>query len=106
MSPEIIELVAGRFRALAEPARLHLMNLLRSEEYTVSDLADASGMSTANVSKHLQVLHGAAFVARRKEGLHVFYRIASDDVFHLCDIMCGQLDAEAEARRRVLGRRT
>ena len=54
LTPEMIELVAERFRALAEPARLHIMQALRSGEKTVGDLVEVTGLGTANVSKHLQ----------------------------------------------------
>lgn len=105
LTPEKIELLAERFRALGEPARLHLMSALRRGERTVNELVDVTGFGTANVSKHLQLLHAAGFVTRRREGLHVYYALAGEDVFLLCDIMCGRLEAEAESRRRVLARR-
>ena len=105
LTPEMIDLVAERFRALAEPARLHIMQSLRSGEQTVGELVEATGLGTANVSKHLQLLHGAGFATRRKEGLYVYYGLAGEDVFRLCDIMCGRLAAETQARRRVLARR-
>lgn len=97
LTPEKIELVAERFRALAEPARLHIMNALRDGELTVGDLVEVTGFGTANVSKHLQLLHAAGFVSRRKEGLYVYYGLAGEDVFRLCDIMCGRVPAN---RRR------
>jgi DNA-binding transcriptional ArsR family regulator len=105
LTPEKIELIAERFRALAEPARLHLMTSLRDGERTVGELVEATGLGTANVSKHLQLLHAAGFVTRRKDGLHVRYALADEDVFRLCDIMCGRLESEAEGRRRVLSTR-
>ena len=105
LTPEKIELVAERFRALAEPVRLHIMNALRGGERTVGDLVEETGLGTANVSKHLQLLHATGFVTRRKEGLYVYYGLAGDDVFRLCDIMCGRLEAEAASRRRVLAAR-
>ena len=105
LSPEMVALVAERFRALAEPARLHIMQALRAGEQTVGELVDATGLGTANLSKHLQLLHAAGFVTRRKEGLHVYYELAGDDVFRLCDIMCGRLETEAEQRRRVIAGR-
>lgn len=105
LTPEKIELVAERFRALAEPARLHILNALRGGEQTVGDLVAVTGFGTANVSKHLQLLHGAGFLTRRKEGLYVYYGLAGDDVFQLCDIMCGRLEAEAASRRKVLAGR-
>jgi ArsR family transcriptional regulator len=105
LSPEMIELVAERFAALAEPARLRIMQALRGGEQTVGDLVAATGLGTGNVSKHLQLLHAAGFVTRRKEGLYVYYGLAGKDVFRLCDIMCGRIVAETESRRRMLARR-
>ena len=105
LSPDMIELVAERFRALAEPARLHIMQALRGGDQTVGELVEATGMGTANVSKHLQVLHGAGFVTRRKEGLYVYYGLAGEDVFRLCDIVCGRIAAETESRRKVVSGR-
>ena len=105
LTPEMIELVAERFRALAEPARLNIMQELRRGEQTVGELVEATGLGTANVSKHLQILNAAGFVTRRKEGLYVYYGLAGQDVFRLCDIMCGRLAAEAKRRGRVLAGR-
>jgi ArsR family transcriptional regulator len=105
LTPEMIALVAQRFSALAEPARLHIMQALRGGERTVSELVEITGLGTANVSKHLQLLHSTGFVTRRKEGLHVHYGLAGEDVFLLCDIMCGRLQQEAKARRQVLAGR-
>ena len=102
LTPELLELIAERFKALAEPARLRLLNALREGEKSVSELMDETGFGQANVSKHLQMLHSLGFVERRKEGLYVHYRLADESVFQLCDIICGRLEAEADARGRLL----
>lgn len=96
-----IEVVAERFHALSEPARLHLMNALRERECTVSELVEITALGTANVSKHLQILFAAGFVTRRKNGLFVYYRLAGAHVFRLCDLMCEQIEVEAEVRQQV-----
>jgi len=70
---------------------------------TVTELAEETELGQANLSKHLQLLHVLGFVTRRKEGLYVYYALANDDVFRLCDIMCGRLGAETIQRRRILG---
>jgi DNA-binding transcriptional ArsR family regulator len=105
LTPDTIALVAERFRALAEPARLQLMSELRGGEQTVGELVKITGLTTGNVSKHLQLLHAAGFVTRRKEGLYVYYGLAGDDVFRLCDIMCGRIEMETERRRKAFARR-
>jgi DNA-binding transcriptional ArsR family regulator len=103
LTTELLDLIADRFKALAEPARLNILNALREREMTVTELMEATGLGQANASKHLQLLHGLGFVERRKEGLYVHYRLADEDVFKLCDIMCGRLAQEADLRRRLFG---
>ena len=107
----LLRLLPGRVRkdrllkAIGEPARLQILNALRDGEMTVTELVDETGLGQGNVSKHLQLLHTLGFVTRRKDGLHVYYAIADRSVFKLCDIMCGRLEAEARARKRVLALR-
>lgn len=102
MTPELLGLVAERFKALAEPARLQILHALRGGEATVSELVDETGFGQTNVSKHLQLLHSLGFVRRRKDGLYVYYMLADQSVFQLCDLMCGRLEAEMKARRKLL----
>ena len=104
LTPQVLGLIAHRFKALAEPARLQLLNCLREREMAVTDLVEETGLGQANVSKHLQLLHQLGFVARRKEGLFVYYALADKSVFQLCDIMCARLEAENKARHRIVAR--
>jgi DNA-binding transcriptional ArsR family regulator len=101
IDPRLLEPIAERFKALAEPARLSILNALRSGEMTVGDLMEATGLGQGNASKHLQLLHAMRFVERRKDGVYVYYRLADEDVFRLCDIMCGRLAEEADTRVRL-----
>lgn len=96
------DLIADRFRALGEPTRLHIMYALRGGEKTVSELTDLTGLGQANTSKHLQLLHSLGFVARRKDGLYVYYRLADEDVFQLCDVVCVRLAKGTDSRRDVV----
>ena len=102
LTPQVLTLVAERFKVLSEPARLQILSALRKREMTVGELVEQTELSQANVSKHLQQLHRFAFVSRRKDGLHVYYALADDDVFQLCDVMCGRLAAEAKTHRKLL----
>jgi ArsR family transcriptional regulator len=99
----VLEQLADRFKVLGEVSRLTILSALRSGELTVTELMDETGLGQANLSKHLTLLHRLGFVGRRKEGLNVYYRLADEDVFSICDIMCGRLEREAGVRRSVLG---
>lgn len=101
-TPDMLESIAARFKALAEPARLQILQCLRGGERTVTELVDETGLGQANVSKHLRQLRALGFVRRRKEGLFAYYVLADKSVFRLCDIMCGRLEAETKAKSRML----
>ena len=103
LSPALLGLVAQRFQALGEPARLGILQSLRDSERTVTEIGAATHLRQANLSKHLQLLHRHGLVERRKEGLHVRYRLADPGVARLCDIMCGRVAGETRRRRRLLG---
>ena len=92
LTDELFDQVANRFRALGEPARLRILDALRTGELTVGDLCERTNLNQANLSKHLQLLHTLGFVYRRKDGLFVYYSLIGEDVFQLCDIMCGRLN--------------
>ena len=104
LTPQRLELVAERFKALAEPARLAILHALRTGEMTVTALVAETRLGQANVSKHLQLLYAHRFVARRKEGLFVYYRLADREVVRLCDIMCGRLERAVERTREEVAR--
>src|SRR6478736_2151182 len=100
---DLAELIARRFRALGDPLRVRLLDLLRDGEQTVNALADQLGAGQQNVSKHLAVLADAAMVARRKEGTHVYYRIADEGVFALCEQVCGSLHSQLSTLAAMIG---
>jgi DNA-binding transcriptional ArsR family regulator/rhodanese-related sulfurtransferase len=70
-------------KALGNPHRLELLELLAQGERTVEALATESGLTLANASQHLQGLREAGIVESRKEGLYVHYRLADPSVFEL-----------------------
>ena len=100
---DLAELIARRFRALGDPLRVRLLDQLRDGEQTVNALADQLGAGQQNVSKHLAVLADAAMVARRKEGTHVYYRIADEGVFALCEQICGSLQSQLSTLTALIG---
>lgn len=100
---EAMELIATRFKVLAEPMRLRILNALREGEKSVTELVAELGTGQANVSKHLGLLYRHGMVERRKEGLNVYYRIADPSILELCELVCSSLEADLEAKRSALG---
>lgn len=102
MPPDaFLQLVADRFKLLSEPMRLRLIHALIEGEATVSSLVERIGATQANVSRHLQTLAQAGILGRRKEGLHVYYRIEDPSILELCEHVCGGLRRQSQARARL-----
>ena len=99
---DTLEVVADRFKVLADPTRLELLNAMRDGEKTVSELVDATRAGQANVSRHLSILYRQGLLERRREGLFTYYRIADPLLFEICELACRSLEAAADARRKVL----
>jgi rhodanese-related sulfurtransferase/biotin operon repressor len=79
----VYEQLARIGKALSNPIRLEILELLAQSERSVDVLASMTGQSIANVSQHLQQLRQAGLVTSRKQGLFVFYRLAGDEVVDL-----------------------
>jgi DNA-binding transcriptional ArsR family regulator len=88
---EALEIVAARFRAMGDATRLELLQLLMEDEKSVQELCSLTGMSQANISKHLSILADQGILNRRKQGLFVFYSVADTSIYQLCDLVCGAL---------------
>lgn len=103
LAPDTLAAVADRFKVLAEPARLTILNVLRNQPMNVTTLIDETGLSQANLSKHLQLLYMHGFVRRTRNKSWVYYSLADTSVLKLCDIMCGQLKDHVAVRRLARG---
>ena len=88
--------VAAYFQALSEPTRLKILNLLREGERNVGELAQLCGFTAANISRHLTLLTKHGLVARESRGTSVYYRIADDTIYALCDLVCGNISRQME----------
>ena len=92
-SPNVVEMLAARFRTLGEPIRIQLLQALQDGERNVTDLVAAVGSTQSNVSRHLRNLQDAGMVGRRQEGNSVYYSVADPTVFDLCDAVCNSIGA-------------
>ncbi|MBV9582195.1 MAG: helix-turn-helix transcriptional regulator [Chloroflexi bacterium] len=84
---------AAAFRALAEPHRVEILDLLRDREQTVGHLVDRLGLSQPAVSKHLRVLKEAGLVEARIDAQRRLYHVRPEPL--------AELDAWLEPYRRL-----
>lgn len=74
------------FRSLGHPARLRILELLRSGERSVSELQAELEIEASSVSQQLAVLRAKNIVATRRAGTSVFYSVRDPQVFQLLDV--------------------
>ena len=78
-----VEMVAKFFRALADPARLRLLEFLLPAEHTVSECVRHIGLSQGRVSVHLACLADCGYVQVRRSGRFAWYKVADPRVADL-----------------------
>lgn len=69
-----VDLLAGFFKAAADPLRLDVLRVLRNDSFGVLELAQIFAMRQSGISHHLKVLANAGLVTTRREGNSIFYR--------------------------------
>ena len=73
---ELVETTARMLKCLGHPLRLRILDLLeREDELTVSEVQEALQLEQAVCSQHLNLMRDKGILARRKEGVHVYYRL-------------------------------
>ena len=87
-------------RALANPHRVELLDLLAQGERSVEVLATRASISVGLASAHLQALRRAGLVVSRRDGTRIVYRLAGDDVYELLTAVRA-VATGADCRRRA-----
>lgn len=80
-------LEAQVYQALANPTRLEILSILEEGPRTVTDLADALGMSISRISRHLRVLREATLVNAHRLGLTVTYSMSDPRVIQVIELL-------------------
>ena len=90
------QLLGKYFRAFGDPTRLHILELLRDGELSVSEIVERVGTSQPRTSAHLACLRWCGFVETRREQRTVYYRLADQRVETMLDLAQAMLADNAE----------
>ena len=102
MENKLFELHAELCKALADPTRLEILNLLSGGEKSVSELAALMKIRQANLSQHLAVLRQRNVVVTRKHGTTVSYRIANRKMIKACNLIRAVLLEQIESGQKIV----
>lgn len=93
---------AEQLKALSEPLRLRIVDLLRHGEMSVTDIAIFLETEVVNVSHHLKILRQAQILTNRREGRYFYYRLREDlltkspDMCEFLDLGCCRIEVPTD----------
>lgn len=104
MNKRIYELHAEICKTLANPKRLEIINALRDGEKNVSELVSIVNLSQSNVSQHLTILRQKNIVSSRRDGSHIYYKLAYPEMIKACEIIRDVLKKQLSYNKRLAKR--
>jgi ArsR family transcriptional regulator len=98
----LYEMQAEICKTLTNPKRIEILNTLKSDEKTVTELVEALGASKANVSQHLAVMRHKGILTTRRDGVNIYYRVANPKVIEACALMKEVLFEQHMAKKKAI----
>jgi DNA-binding transcriptional ArsR family regulator len=95
-------LISRRLKAMADPSRLAILHILCDGERNVSELVSETGLTQANISKHLRILREEGLVSFRKQQKNIYYGLSSGLPEAVCGLVCRSLEEQASSERVIL----
>ncbi len=84
---KLYELQADICKIFSNPKRLEIINALKDGEMSAGELIEKTGVNKVNLSQHMAVLRTRGVVRTRREGINIFYEIASPKIVDACNLM-------------------
>jgi ArsR family transcriptional regulator len=91
----VFEKAAELFRVMSSPMRLKIVSCLCEGEQNVSYLLGKIETTQPNMSQHLNTLYKAGVLAKTRDGVQIYYRIANEKIVTLCKAVCLQVEEQA-----------
>jgi len=83
LDEETLFLVSQTFKALSDPTRIRILNLLFIKEHSVNEIAESLELRQSTVSHQLRFLKNLRLVKYRREGTSLFYSYDDEHVMHM-----------------------
>jgi DNA-binding transcriptional ArsR family regulator len=89
----VFEAVSRYFTLLSEPMRVRILHAICQQDKTVSEIVAETGATQTNVSRHLNTMHRAGVLTRRKNGNFIYYGVGDATLTEICRAVCVQIAA-------------
>ncbi len=88
---ETLEKMAMIFKAIANPVRLQIVNVLLRNEFIVGELAKALGTGQPHTSQQLSILKFAGVLKSRRDGKKTYYSLANDSIKRIVKLIIAEI---------------
>ena len=85
MEERVLELKAEILKALAQPTRLKILELLRNGERCICEIVPAINGEQSNISRHISLMQKSHLVTTRKDGVKVMVKVKDPKIFDILD---------------------
>jgi ArsR family transcriptional regulator len=85
MEERVLELKAEILKALAQPTRLKILELLRNGERCICEIVPAINGEQSNISRHISLMQRSHLVTTRKDGVKVMVKVKDPKIFEILD---------------------
>jgi len=97
-SSVVLASVADYFKVLSEVSRLQILSCLQLGAMNGKEIAEATGLGQANLSKHLKALTQSGIISRQPQGVSVYYQITDPVIYDLCKVVCDRISQQMRRR--------
>ncbi len=102
MEEKILELKAEVLKALAQPTRLKILELLRHGEKCICEIVPAINGEQSNISRHISLMQKSHLVTTRKDGVKVMVKVRDPKIFDILDSITTILKNEMNEQSRLI----
>ncbi len=102
MEERVLELKAEILKALAQPTRLKILELLRNGERCICEIVPAINGEQSNISRHISLMQKSHLVTTRKDGVKVMVKVRDPKIFDILDRVNSILRSQMNEQSRLI----
>lgn len=102
MDERILELKAEVLKALAQPTRLKILELLRNGEKCICEIVPALNGEQSNISRHISLMQKSNLVSTRKDGVRVMVKVKDPKIFDILDKVSSILRSQVSEQNKLI----
>jgi ArsR family transcriptional regulator len=104
MEERVLEMKAEVLKALAQPTRLKILELLRNGEKCICEIVPAINGEQSNISRHISLMQKSHLVTTRKDGVKVMVKVKNPEIFNILDRVSRILKVQFEEQEKLFAR--